>query len=85
MPQTIVDINEVTLKVIIDTGAFTDILDEAASQMINQTQTMQLEEDTCRIYAYGSQCRLTTLGKFSGKQTMSMIHMKFSRVHVGLS
>ena len=61
VPETNVQISGVTVKMMIDTGASTDIIDEEAFQTICQHQATQLEEDTCRIFAYGSQSRLTSL------------------------
>ena len=82
VPETEVEINGVTLRMMIDTGASTDIIDhEEAFQTICQSQATQLEEDTCRIFAYGSQSRLTALGKFdanivaNGKRATTMIHV----------
>ena len=81
VPETNVEINGVTVKMMIDTGASTDIIDEEAFTTICRSQATQLEEDTCRIFAYGSQSRLTTLGKFdadivaNGKRATSMIHV----------
>ena len=43
------------MKVMIDTGASTNILDEAAFPKFNGTQPVTLEEDTCRIFEYESQ------------------------------
>ena len=64
VPETNVEIDEVAMKMMIDIGASTDIIDETAFEKIKQTCATQLKEDTCRIFAYGSQARLTTLGKF---------------------
>ena len=81
VPETNVEINGVMMKMMIDTGASTDIIDETAFTTIQQTRTIQVEEDTCRIFAYGSQSRLTALGKFnaniqaSGKQATTTIHV----------
>ena len=81
VPETHVEIKGVTVKMMIDTGASTDIIDEEAFQTICQSQATQLEEDTCRIFAYGSQSRLTTLGKFNadivanGKRATTTIHV----------
>ena len=79
VPETNVEINGVTVKMMIDTGASTDIIDDFTT--ICRSQATQLEEDTCRIFAYGSQSRLTTLGKFdadivaNGKRAKSTIHV----------
>ena len=62
-------------------GASTDIMDKAAFPKIKQTQPIKLTEDRCRIFAYGSQSRLSVLGKFdaiiraNGKQVTSTVHV----------
>ena len=81
VPETNVEIDGVKMKMMIDTGASTDIIDEIAFEKIKQTRATQLEEDTCRIFAYGSQSRLAVLGKFdaniraNGKQIMTTVHV----------
>ena len=81
IPTTTVEINGVKMNLMIDTGASTDIIDEAALQVLNRSKPTQLDKDTCRIFAYGSQSRLTSLGKFeaiiggNGKQTKSTVHV----------
>ena len=63
VPETNVEISGVTVKMMIDTGAFTDIINKEAFTMICRSQATQNEEDTCRIFMYGSQSRLTAFGK----------------------
>ena len=81
VPEINVEINGIEMKMLIDTGASTDIIDEEAFRKISQTRPVRLEEDTCRIFAYGSQSRLAVLGKFkanigaNGKQVTSTIHV----------
>jgi len=81
VPETNVEINRVKMKMMIDTGASMDILDEAAFQKMTQTQPIKLTEDTCRMFAYGSQSQLRVLGKFdaniraNGKQVTSTVHV----------
>ena len=71
----------------IDTGASTDIIDKEALTTICRSQAMQLEEDTCRIFAYGSQTFLTALRKFdadivaNGKRATSQIDVFHDMVH----
>ena len=55
MPEIHVEINGVGMKMTINTGESTDIVDEAAFQKIKQTQAIKPTEDRCRIIAYGSQ------------------------------
>ena len=81
VPETNVEINGVRMKMMIDTGASTDILDEAAFQKMNHTQPIKLTEDTCRMFAYGLQSQLRALGKFdaniraNGKRVTSTVHI----------
>ena len=53
-----------SVQMIIDTGASTDILDEDAYHRINQQQDIALQPTTKRLFAYGSKSQLTVLGKF---------------------
>jgi len=59
----------------------TDVLDEAAFQKIDQMQPIQLADVTYPIFAYGSQSRLSVLGKFkanisaNGKQITATTHV----------
>ncbi len=65
----------------IDTGASTDVLDEAAFQRINQTQPIQLAKDPCRMFTYGLQSQLSVIEKFdaeiraNGNQITSTVHV----------
>ena len=65
VPETSIEVNGVSIKVLIDTGASTDILDEAAFDKIEQTQQIELKEHSCPIYGYGSDSQLGVLGKFN--------------------
>ena len=47
VPETNVEINGVEMKMMIDTGTSTDIMDEAAFQKIKQTQLIKLTEGRC--------------------------------------
>ena len=73
VPETSVEVNGVHVNVLIDTGASTDILDEATFSTINKAQQTKLQPDSCKIFSYGANSRLTTLGKFTaivnGRQT----------------
>ena len=63
-PETIVEISGVSTKVMIDTGASTDILDESAFRKITESVKIELRESSTRIFAYGSTSQLKVLGKF---------------------
>ena len=49
VPETNVEIDGVTMKMMIDTGASTDIIDETAFEKIKRTCATQLEKDTCHV------------------------------------
>ena len=65
--MTNIDVNDVTVKVMIDTGASTDTIDEPTYQLIKQGTQLKLEPDSCQIFAYGSNSQLKVLGKFTAK------------------
>ena len=67
VPMTNIDVNDVTVKVMIDTGASTDIIDEPTYQLIKQGTQLKLEPDSCQIFAYGSKSQLRVSGKFTAK------------------
>ena len=67
VPMTNIDVNDVTVKVMIDTGTSTDIIDEPTYQLIEQGTQLKLEPDSCQIFAYGSKSQLKVLGKFTAK------------------
>ena len=52
VPITDVEVNDVTVKMMIDTGASTDIIDEPTYQHIKQTSLLTLEPDHCQIFAW---------------------------------
>ena len=49
VPITSIEVNDVTVQMMIDTGASTDIIDEATYELINQSHTVQLEPDTSQM------------------------------------
>ena len=69
------------IKMIVDTGVLTDILDEDAFIKINRSENIQLQLPTKWIVAFGAQSQLTVLGKFDatveleGRCTKSTIHV----------
>jgi len=81
VPITNVEVNDVTVKMMIDTGASIDIIDEPTYQHIKQTSSLTLEPDHCQIFAYGSKSQLEALGKFTatvkakGKQKVTTFHI----------
>ena len=81
VPETDVEVNGMQITVMIDTGASTDILDEATFNMVNKDCRIKLQPDSCKIFAYGSNIQLTTLGKFESiikandRQVTSTFHV----------
>ena len=80
-PMVDVTVNSVPIKMIVDTGALTDILDESAFTKLKQCKNIRLQPPTKRIFTYGCQSQLTMLGKFDaslefeGRYTTSTIHV----------
>ena len=63
VPVANIEVNAVTVQMMIDTGASTDIIDESTYQLIKKASPVQLEPDSCQIFAYGSKSQLESLGK----------------------
>ena len=51
---------------IVDTGAYTDILDEDTFRRINHNNDIILQPTTKRLFAYGSTDQLPMMGQFNG-------------------
>ena len=64
IPKVSVKIGDVVVEMVMDTGATTDILDEATYRNIHQNEDTELQPTTKRLFAYGSDSQLTILGKF---------------------
>ena len=81
VPTADVEINGCKVKVLIDTGASADVIDEAAFAIIQGQQQTHLEQDGSKILAYGAQSQLTVVGKFkatvsaNGTKTSSTFHV----------
>ena len=54
IPKASVRIGDVVVEMVIDTGATTDILDEATYRNIHQNEGTKLQPTTKRLFAYGS-------------------------------
>ena len=65
IPTVVVKINNVDIKMIIDTGASIDIVDETAFKHINQ-DNITLQPSSKRLLAYGSKTQLMSRGQFQG-------------------
>ena len=81
IPKVSIKINEVTVDMIVDTGASTDILNEVTYCRINHRQNIKLQPSTKCLFAYGSESQLAILGKFDSTITFKDSH-KVSTVHV---
>lgn len=64
MPETTVNVKGVSIKMTIDTGASTNILDEGAFAKITQSEQTEVQQSSAQLFAYGSRSQLSTLGKF---------------------
>ncbi len=62
IPTVTVNIEDVEVQMIVDTGASTDILDEETFNKVNQ-RNIVLYPTTKRLFAYGSTAQLYTLGR----------------------
>ena len=81
VPVTNVKENDVTVKMMIDTSASTDIIDKPTYQLIKQATPLTVEPDSCQIFAYGSKSLLEALGKCTvnvkakSKQKVTTFHI----------
>ena len=70
IPQVTVHINEISVDMIVDTGASIDILDEDTYTRVNHNNTFTLQLSTKRLFAYGSIAQLNILGCFTTNITV---------------
>ena len=81
MPVTKVKLFNQNVDMVLDTGASTDIIDKATFEFITRRHPVTLQPASTKLFAYGSQTPLKTLGKFDAlieskkKYTMSTIHV----------
>ena len=80
-PTVSVQVNGTEIEVIVDTGASTDIVDEATFSTFNHIQDIQLQTPTKRLFAYGSDSQLKVLGKFDATITFKN-RSQISTIHV---
>lgn len=64
MPSTKVKINNAHFKMVIDTGASINIIDQTTFALINKTKPISLQRTHTKLFAYGSTQQLPVLGKF---------------------
>ena len=76
-----VQVNGTKIEVIVDTGASTDIVDEATFSTVNQLQNIQLQTSTKRLFVYSSDSQLKVLGKFDAIITFKN-RSQISKIHV---
>ena len=80
-PTVSVLVNNVPVRMMIDTGASTDIMDESSFDELNKKSVTQMQAPTKRIFAYGADAQLTVLGHFPAhlcvgeKSVQSAIHV----------
>ena len=51
VPMVVVKVNNVDIEMIVDTGAFTDIVDETAFELINHDNSIMLQDSSKRLLA----------------------------------
>ena len=68
---------------VIDTGATTDILDEATYHNIHQNEDTEFQPTIKCLFPYGSDLQLTILDKFDTTVTLKYKH-KVITIHVSL-
>ena len=76
-----VSVNNVSVRMMIDTGASTDIIDECSFSDIQQNGEIELLPSTKRIFAYGSDSQLHVLGQFTADIHVGTKHIQ-STIHV---
>ena len=64
-PAITVFVNGTPIRMMIDTGASADILDEKSFREIQKHQDITLQPPKKRMFAYGSSSQLTVLGQFT--------------------
>ena len=80
MPHVKVKINNTTIKMVLDTGASINILDETTFHAFQKIQKIELSRSKTKLFAYGSNEQLPILGKFDStietkdKITYSCLH-----------
>ena len=81
VPKVDVKLSGITISMIIDTRASTDIIDEKDFTKVNQTSNLELQPSTRCIFAYGADSQLTVIGQFVTsieadlKSVQTMIHV----------
>ena len=74
-PMVPVQVNGVTVRMVVDTGASADILNEATFGQINHSGSIELQPLTKHLFAYGSKSQLPVLGKFEANITFKDKHI----------
>ena len=80
-PMVPVQVNGVPARMVVDTGASADILDEATFRQVDHSGSIKLQPPTKRLFVYGSKSQLPVLGKFEANITFKDKHI-ISTVHV---
>ena len=80
-PHVQISVNHTPIKMVIDTGASVDIIDELAFNTLQKNTPLALQRSTTRIFAYGATKQLPVMGKFNATldsstgSTTSQIHV----------
>ena len=61
-----IKLNDIPIKMMVDTGASIDIIDEPTYAMMQKSKPVCLSRPINRVFAYGSTTQLPVLGRFNG-------------------
>ena len=80
-PRVNVKINDITISMIIITGASTDIMDDKAFAKVNHMNNLDLQPTTKCIFGYSANYQLSVLGQFVTNIEADLKYVK-SVIHV---
>ncbi len=80
-PMVTVKVNTIPVRMMIDTGASADIMDETSFNEICECCKINLKPPTKRIFAYGSDSQLVVLGQFTARIGIASLSVE-STIHV---
>ena len=75
-PMATVNINDTPVRMMINTGASVDIMDEKSFNQIQNHGTIDLQPPQKCIYAYGSESQLDVLGQFTAYISTGTKHVE---------
>ena len=82
IPKATVQINDVDVSLIIDTGASVDVIDEHTFNNLVRRSSAKLSLTAKCLFAYGSNDQLLSLGQFDGTITFQQKKLQRVPIHV---